>query len=183
MEISPKKAFYNELLTGGFVVGLLYSIQIFVIYYLNGDQSLGWVFQMYGIAIIAYCQIYFGRRVAAIKDTAGAGYSYISALGFSIKIMLLSGFVVGFASWLLQNVIDPQYGQSLMRQAVEQSVAAIPNATDEHLGLARTMAGWVMSVWGLIGISMLSMIINGTLIGLITSAFIKRQPNIFEQND
>ncbi|MEG2494674.1 MAG: DUF4199 domain-containing protein [Mucinivorans sp.] len=180
--MTPKKAAFNELLTGGFVVGLLYSVQIFVTYFLNGNTSLNWLFVMYGIAVIAYCQIYFGRRVANIKDTMGAGYSYVSALGFSVKMMLLSGFVVGFMGWLLQNVIDPAYGDLLMKEAVRQAIAIMPSASDAQIDQVRQMSSMIMSVWGMIGASMFSMLINGTLVGLITSAFIKRQANIIENN-
>lgn len=183
MEMTPKKAYWNEILTGGFVLGLLYAVQIFVVYLLDGKTPFNWLFFLYGISVIAYCQLYFGRRIAVIRDVEGKGYSYLSALGNTVKILLLSGFVVGFASWLVQNVIDPAYGALLQRQATEQALAALPNATSEQVELARTMARAMTSIWGLIGVSMLSMLFNGVLIGLVTSAFIKRNPNIFSQND
>ncbi|MEF9950444.1 MAG: DUF4199 domain-containing protein [Mucinivorans sp.] len=183
MEITPKKAALNELLTGGFVIGLLYSVQIFVTYLLNGNQSLNWLFVIYGLGVIAYCQIYFGRRMGAIKDVQGAGYSYVSALGFSVKMMLLSGFVVGFAGWLLQNVIDPAYGELLLRETIRQASTAMPSATEEQLDMVRKMSHAMMSVWGMIGVSIFSMLINGALVALLTSAFVKRPVNIMQNND
>lgn len=177
-----KKAYLNELLTSGFVLGLLYAVQIFGAYYLNGESSYNWLFFLYGILVLAYCQIYFGRRAATLKDAVGGGYSYIQALGFSIKMLLLSGLIYGFASWLLSAIIDPAYGDLLRRMAMENAMKMAPNSTDEQVEIMRATANFMTGVWGMMLSSMLTMLINGGFVALITSAFIKRKPDIFIQN-
>lgn len=177
-----KKARFNELLTAGFVLGLLYSVQIFVAYYLNGDSSYNWLFFIYGILVLVYCQTYFGRRAAALNDTAGGGYSYLQALGFSIKMLLLSGLIYGFASWLLSSVIDPEYGELLRRIMLEKALEMAPNSTDEQIEIMRATSNFMTGVWGMMFSSMFSMLLNGGFVALVTSAFIKRKPDIFAQN-
>lgn len=178
-----KKIYINELLTGGFVTGLLYSLQVFGSYLMNGQSKYNWVFIMYGIAVLAGCQIYFGRRVAALKDVNGKGYTYLNGLGFSIKMMLLSGIVFGFASWLLQTVIEPAYGELLTRNMVQASLSTIANPTEDQISSIKSMTAAMMTIWGMIGLGMFSLLLNGGFVALITSAFVKRQPNIFTQND
>lgn len=181
---TTKQAVRNELLTGAMVVGLLLALQVVLAYALPKDSVLAWPILILGIAIYATGQLFYGRRVARIRFAEKGSYSYLAALGFTLKMMLLAGIVVGVANWLVIGVWHPELGVELVNQSAAQSLAMFTDPTSEQVALAGQMARAMVSVWGLAIISMFSALLNGGLVGLVTSAFIMvRGTSDVEQTD
>lgn len=179
-----KAVYRQELFAGALIMGLMYSLAQIIVYTFNikgGDYN--WIFFVYGIAVIATVQTLFGRKVASARP-ANRGFSYGSSLGFMVLMSMLSGVIVGIVGYLIMNVIDPAYGESIYRQAYEQAAAMMPNATEEQLDAGMAMSRFMSgTIWGLIMSNVFGMLLNGGFVGLITSAFVKRNADFFAQNE
>lgn len=173
-----KQAVRNELLTGAMVVGLLLALQVVLAYALPKESVWAWPTLLLGVAIYAAGQLFYGRRAALLRATETGSYSYLSALGFTLKMMLLAGIVVGVANWLVVGVWHPELGAELAKQSAAQSLAMFSDPTPEQVATAGTMARAMVSVWGLVLVSMGSALLNGGLVGLVTSAFIQIKPTV-----
>ena len=166
---ATKKAVRNELLTGAMVVGLLLAAQAVVGYALPTDSAWAWPILIFGIAVYAAGQLYYGRRAARLLGER----TYLSALGFTLKMMLLAGVVVGVANWLVVGVWHPELGARLAEESAAQSLGVFADPTPEQVETAGRMARAMVSVWGMVLVSMFSALLNGGLVGLLTSAFIQ----------
>lgn len=173
-----KKEYWHVVLTAGFILGILYSAQTFLSYAFYGNKITGWIASLIGFASIVWVLINYGKKAAAIKDPEGMGYSYGQAFGFSIIVLLLSGIIVGISQWLLQNVIDPEFYAKLYKEAAEQMVTLMPNASDEQIKAMQASQQMMRQMWAVIGASMISMLMLGGLVALATSVVIKRKPSI-----
>lgn len=181
--MGQKKIYLQEMLTAGFIMGLLYSLQQVLIYSFGIDSgAYKWAFFVYGVAVIASTELIYTRRVAAAYP-AEKGFNYGQCLGFMALSALLAGVIVGIVGYLIHSVIDPSYGEMILTQAREQVQVVMPGATEQQLDTAMSVSRAMMSIWGMIFSNMFSLLINGVLVGLITSAFVKRNADIFVKTE
>lgn len=176
--MESKKIYRNELLAGAFILGILYSF-INVADYAFGVIGGRWLFFIYGISVIAFTQIRFGRRVAASRR-ADIGFGYGKALGFVVLMSMLSGVIVGIVEYFIQNVIDPEYGEAIFKQAWQQLSSMIPSATEQELTDAVSIT---KSIWAMIFGGIFMCAINGLFVGFFSSVFVKRDPDLFTKTD
>lgn len=174
-----KKEYWNTVLTAGLVLGVLYAAAGFLTYATYGNSAMGWIISVLGFAVIAWSLYYYGKKVAVITDVDGMGFSYGKAVGFSIMVLLLSGVITGISQWLLQNVIDPEFYAQIHREALENVIKLMPSATDEQIAASKKSLDMMHQIWYVIGASMLSMVLLGGLVALITSVFVQRKPRVF----
>lgn len=173
---TTKKTVRNELLTGAMAVGVLLSLQVVLGYSLPKESWMAWPLVILGVATYAAGQLYYGRRVARLRAQEKGHYSYLAALRFTLKMMLLAGIVVGATNFLVVGVWHPELGQQLASQSAAQSIAMFSDPTAQQIEAANQMAHAMISVWGMVIVSMLSALLNGGLVGVVTSAFIQIKP-------
>jgi len=179
-----KKQYWSELLTGALVLGLLYAVQLVLSYVFKdgGPKVISWLLSVYGFAAIAWALFHYGKRASKLELYRTKGFSYGAAFGFSMLILIISGVLVGVAQWILQNVIDPEYYAQMYRRSMELIIQTTPSLSDKQIEAMKTGQEITRSIWGMIGASMMTMILLGGLIALITSAVIKRPANPFAED-
>lgn len=162
-------------MTAGAILGLAYVLQMVAGYLLRDVMGgfMGTVLNLLGFGAIVAVLLFFGRRSAGIRDVEGAGYSYGAAFGFSLLVLMLAGVMVGVCQWVLQNVVDPVYYNAIYQKSLE-SMIAVGKMSDDQQQIMRQSAQIMRSVWGMIGASLLSMLLQGGLVALLTAAYVKR---------
>jgi hypothetical protein len=157
------------------IYGLYLSVALTlfsVILYVSGlllNQKIGYFSFVIYVAGIVIAQIYY-------RDRELNGFiSYGQALGFGVAIMLFSGIVTALYTMILYTFIDPglvdqmkimQEEALLQRGMNEDQIEAAMSISSKML-----TPGW-MSIMGLFG-----SVIFGTIVSLVTSIFVKKQPS------
>lgn len=175
--MSKKALYWKNVLTAAAALGLLYGVQIVVGYLCRSFDStvFGTLLSLYGFGVIVWSLLFFGRRAERIKNTDGAGYSYSEAFGFSLLVLVLSGIIVGFVQWFLQNVIDPVYYTEIYKQTLTQMTKGL---SPEQIKMAKSSLDIMKSIWGMIGSMIFTMLMLGGLVALGTSAMVKKGPQL-----
>lgn len=175
--MNTKALYWKNTLTAAAVLGLLYSLQIVMGYFCRhiDSQVVGTLLSLYGFGVIVWSLLFFGRRAEKIKNTDGAGYSYSEAFGFSLLVLVISGIIVGFVQWFLQNMIDPIYYTEIYKQTLTQMTKGM---SPDQIKMAKSSLDIMKSVWGMIGSMIFTMLMLGGLVALGTSAMVKKGPQL-----
>lgn len=176
-----KNQYINTLLKGAFILGVIYTGVLFLDYAFRDmvGGMLNWILSFLSFAAIVASVIYFGREAAAIKDVDGAGYSYGAAVWFAIRMLAISGIIVGIGQWVLQNVVDPEYYEKLMRKSLEMLLVQTPGLSESQVEMFQKTQEIARSLWGMVMANVLSMILLGGVVSLVTSVVVKRKADIF----
>ena len=168
--MEEKSTFWKSAMVYGLYLGI--TITLFsVILYVSGqtqNKSLGYIsFLLYAVGIVL-AQIYYRNR--ELNGTITYGQS----VGFGVAVMFFAGIIT-----TLYNLIIFKIDPSLIEQIkILQEEAYLKNGMSEEM-IERTMEmsakmmtpGW-MSIMGLF-----SSVLIGTIVSLVTSIFVKKQPN------
>ena len=177
-----KKEYWSEMLTAALILGLV-NVVILVLGYVfsnNGSSAMNWLLNIASLAGIFWVLLQYSKRASRLEKFRKTGFSYGAAFGFSILVLFTSGILGGACQWTLQTVVDPQYGDELLRKAVEAASQVNPAVGDVEIGMIKMMT---QSMWWVIGAHMFSMVLLGGLIALVTSTFAKRPGNPFADED
>lgn len=145
----------------------------------NTSGIIAFIMFLYSFGAITWPLVYYTRRAAQIKDYNGRGFSYGQAFGFSMLTLLLSGIVIGISTWVLQNVIDPEFYNNLNQKSTEIILSALKTPTDEEIEAIKRSQDMMRTIWGTIFGSTLAIAMMGGVVALGTSAFAKRSANPF----
>ena len=181
-EKTMQKEYWSELLTAALVLGLINAV-IMVLGYVfkdGGSQVMNWLLNIATFAGIFWVLLQYGKRASRLDKFRKTGFSYGSAFGFSILMLFISGILTGTCQWILQTVIDPKYGEELLRTAINAAEKTGVAVDDQQIAMIKMMTN---SIWWIIGASMLSMVMLGGLVALVTSTFVKRPGNPFADED
>jgi len=170
--MEEKSTFWKSAMIYGLYLALALTL-FSVITYVTGlilNPKIGYVSIALTIIGIVIAQILYRNR-----ELNGA-ITYGQALGFGVAIMLFTGIVTALYTLVLYTFIDPSLIDQ-MKAAQEEAMLA-KGLTEDQIDAAMSMASKMMSpVWmsimGLVG-----SVFSGTIISLITSIFIKKQPNL-----
>ena len=168
--MEEKSTLWKSAMVYGLYLGI--TITLFsVILYVSGqtqNKSLGYIsFLLYAVGIVL-AQIYYRNR--ELNGTITYGQS----VGFGVAVMFFAGIIT-----TLYNLIIFKIDPSLIEQIkILQEEAYLKNGMSEEM-IERTMEmsakmmtpGW-MSIMGLF-----SSVLIGTIVSLVTSIFVKKQPN------
>ncbi|HEY3370414.1 MAG TPA: DUF4199 domain-containing protein [Prolixibacteraceae bacterium] len=168
--MEQKSTFWKTAMTYGLYLGIVITL-FSVILYVSGEalnKSLGYItLPLYAVGIIL-AQIHYRDR------EQNGSISYGQAVGFGTAVMLFCAIISALYSLIIFKV-DP----SLIEQVrIAQEEAYLKNGMNQEM-IEKTMEmtakmmtpGW-MAIMGLF-----STVIMGTIISLVTSIFVKRQPN------
>ncbi|CDN32071.1 hypothetical protein BN938_1994 [Mucinivorans hirudinis] len=175
-----KNQYWNLVLTGAFMLGVLWVALSFLSYVFNNNTVMNFINSIGGLGILIWALIFYGKKVAHLKDVDGVGFSYGQAFGFSILMLLLSGVIVGIGQWLLHNVVDPEFYAKVNKEATEAAVKMVGGKMDSRMIASMQEAQDKMKIiWWVIANSMGTMCLLGGFVALITSAVVRRKPQIF----
>jgi hypothetical protein len=177
MEENRKPSLIKSTVNYGAMLGLALVIYSLLLWMFDEtfNQSLGYV--SFGITIVG---IILATR--AYRDQELGGYiSYGQALGVGTLTVLFSGIITTLFTWLLYNVIDTGLAERNLIFLEEAYYAA--GMSDDQIDTALIMAKrfanpLVMAVMGIFG-----SVFFGFIFSLVTSAFLKKEGNLFEDKD
>jgi hypothetical protein len=168
----------KSAMTYGAIIGLSLVVYYVLLYLadLTFNKALGLV--QYVVLCVG---IYMGTK--AYRDKAMGGFiTYGKALVFGIIISVFVGIIVVFFNFIMMRYIDPgliDKNMAIMEETFQNSRLGrmIPaDQLDETLDKARES---MTSVWSIpSGVFVFSLI--GFIFSLVTSAFLKKDPNPFD---
>jgi hypothetical protein len=161
-------------MTYGAIIGLSLVVYYVLLYLadLTFNKALGLV--QY---IVLGVGLYLGTK--AYRDKALGGYiKYGRALVFGLIISVFVGIIVVFFNFIMMRYIDPglvDKNMAIMEETFQNSRLIPADQLDEMLDKARES---MTSVWSIpSGVIVFSLV--GFIFSLVTSAFLKKDPNPF----
>lgn len=169
--MEQKSTFWKSAMVYGLYLALVLTL-FSVILYVSGlilNTKVGYVSIVLTIAGIVIAQIYYRNR-----ELNGV-ISYGQAVGFGVAIMLFAGIVTALYTIVLYTFIDPSLIDQM--KAVQEEALLQKGMSEDQIEAAMSMTSKMMtpawmSIMGLFG-----SVFSGTIVSLITSIFIKKQPN------
>ena len=164
-------------LTYGFAMAFGGALVVFAMFFLGMHDSAEkldtaqWIQTCLGLAIGIAC-IVLGTKARRAEVPAGEPFGYGSALGAGVMITLFAALIGLFTNYLYGAVINPHFTDVMMQsQADKLTAKGVPSDKIEQIQkmTAVMMKPPVMAVVGF-----MSGMLFGTIISLITAAFLKR---------
>jgi hypothetical protein len=168
--MEQKSTFWKSAMIYGLYLGIFFTLYSVILYVAGQSQNktLGYASILLYIIGITIAQIQYRNR--ELNGTI----TYGQALGFGVAIMLFSGIISALYTLIIFN-LDPNLIEQI--KAAQEEAMLKKGLTEEQIEAAMAISvkmmspAW-MSIMGLFG-----SVFSGTIISLITSIFIKKQPN------
>lgn len=153
------------------------SVLLSLLFYLSGIN----MFTLSGTIISFVFILGVSFTIAAMamryqRDKLDGGIiSYGKALAIGVLVVMIGSFASGIWNYVLVNFIDPDYIATLKEQFVHTWGDTIPaDRMEEALARFDDAAGFTQALKS----AVMSGAIFGLIVGLITAAFIKREPRM-----
>lgn len=168
--MEQKSIFWKSAMIYGLYLGIAITLYSVILYVTGQSQnkSLGYITILFYAVGIVMSQIYY--RNLELNGTI----SYGQAVGIGVAVMLFAGIVTA-----LYNIIIFKIDPSLIEQIkVLQEEAYLKNGMSEEMiektmeMSAKMMTPGVLAISGLFG-----SVFMGTIVSLVSSIFVKTQPN------
>lgn len=170
--MEEKSTFWKTAMVYGLYLALVLTL-FSVITYVAGlilNPKIGYVSIALVIIGVVIAQINYRNR-----ELNGA-ITYGQALGFGVAIMLFAGIVTALYTLVLYTFIDP--GLIDQMKAAQEDALLLKGLTPDQIDAAMAMASKMMSpVWMSI-MALVGSVFSGTIVSLITSIFVKKQPDL-----
>jgi len=164
-------------LTYGFAMAFGGALVVFAMFFLglhdkpeklDTAQSIQTVF---GLATGIIC-IVLGTKARRAESPSTRDFGYGSALGAGVMITLFAAVIGLFTNYLYSAVINPNFGAVMIAaQALKLEASGVPADKIEQI---QKMTGIMMKPPVLAAIGFMSGLFFGTLISLVTAAFLTR---------
>ena len=164
-------------LTYGFAMAFGGALVVFALFFLGMHDSpekldtAQWIQMGLGLALGVAC-IVLGTKARRAEVPATEPFGYGSALGAGVMITLFAALLGLFTNYLYGAVINPHFTDVMLQsQADKLAAQGVPSDKIEQIQkmTAVMMKPPVMAMMGFI-----SGMLFGTLISLVTAAFLKR---------
>ncbi len=180
-----KKLYFNNMLTCALTIGAAVALPSYLLWIFNVSPKdvpgWTWINFFYTAAVMLFLIIFFGNKAREIKDPEGInGFTYGSSFGFAILSALLSGVIYAILMWVFYSYLNTNAINEALDVVETEFLNNAPDATDEMIEMAQTVTQFMYNIWGLLIMSIFSMGIWGGIIGLFSSAIIKRAPKTTE---
>ncbi len=150
------------------IVLILYSVILYVGGLLT-NTVLGYV--NFALLIVG---IYLTQLTYRNKELGGA-ISYGQAVGFGVIVAACVGFLTAIYTLVLYKFIDPGLLKEV--QAAQEEILLARGMSEDQVEAAMAMSEKMMTPVIMAISGVFSYVLIGTIISLITSIFVKRQPN------
>lgn len=172
----PNTPFWDTVLRYGLYCAGAYVVLSLLIYLTSFNMmTIGGMIVFYA-SIFAVGFVFASMAMRHQRDRLDGGYiTYGKALLVGLLTVFIGVFVSSFWNYVLINFIDPNYAANLKEQFVETWGERMPADALEEALEGFDKAGDLLTILkqGLIGGG-----IYGLIVGLITAAFMKKQPEI-----
>ena len=171
-EQQPSKM--KSALNYGAIMGLVFLVINFCSYLLELGNNKAF---SYGTMALLAVAISYG--IKKYRDEQCSGFlSYGGALGYGVLITLFSAIIASFGSYVYLSFID----DSFIQQALEQTEIGMieQGQTEEVIEMAMSWTKKIMSPIGIFITGILATTLMGFIVSLIAAAFLKNDPDSFE---
>jgi hypothetical protein len=171
-----KPTMLQHTMTWGAITGIALIIYSLILYLAGQtfNNYLGWISYILLLAGIIMGTLLYRNKVLN-------GYiSYGNAFLTGLLIIIFSAILSSFFSFILMRFIDPGLIEQLVSKTEEKLLSQGLNDDQIEIAVER-MRKMMASPFSVI-LSLLGMIFIGTIISLITAAFIKKEGNTFEHD-
>ena len=168
--MEQKSTFWKSAMIYGLYIGIVLTLYSVILYVAgqNTNKSLGYLSFLITAVCIVMTQIYYRNR-----DLNGA-ISYGQAVGIAVAAMLFSGVITALYTLIIFK-IDPSLSDQI--KAVQEEAMLKQGLSEEQIDAAMAIASKMMTPGWMAMMSLLSAVFSGTIISLISSIFIKKQPS------
>lgn len=175
-----KNTFWRDAAKGGIIIG---AIEVAVSYIKTwlamAGSMMGFLFTILEVVAVAYVIYKLCKQRSMLYDSA-EGYSYGQNMSFVVALMLLAGVIYGAGYYFLVNFVAPEFFEKSFSEAFNLMYQVMGDVAEQSIDAAFTMIRSPF-YWLFYGVA--AMIIYGGIIGLFVSAFVKRKPDIFSDNN
>lgn len=168
--MEQQSTFWKTAMIYGLYLGVLVTLYSVILYVTAQTQNKTLAYLpviIYAVCIVL-AQIYYRDR--ELNGTI----SYGQSVGFGVAVMLFCGII-----FALYNLIIFKIDPSLIEQIkIGQEEAYLKNGmSEETIEKAMEMSGKMMTPGWMAIMGLFGAVMMGTIISLVTSIFVKRQPN------
>lgn len=169
--MEQKSTFWKSAMIDGLYLGILVTLYSVILYVTGQMQNKALQY----LPLIIYAVFIVWAQIKYRNQELDGSISYGQALGFGVAVMLFSGIISALYSLIIFKV-DPTLIDQIK---MAQEDAYLKNGMSEEQiekvmeMSAKMMTPGVMAIMGLFGA-----VFMGTIISLVTSIFVKRQPNM-----
>lgn len=165
-----KKSFWSDAAKGGAVIGLAMALLV-AIDVLSVSTTIKTIVALVRILAFVYLVYYFAKKRAL--SMGDEGFTFSQSMGYILAMMLFAGFLYGIGYCFSINVLNPDFINTLLDKLMIDNPFIDPEIGE---GVMRSVLSNPI-FWTFTGI--ITMVIYGGISGLVISAIIKRQPNVF----
>jgi len=164
-----KSALNSGAMVGMGLMLLALITYVFEIYEQQWFGYLSWLVLVGGIVV--------GTK--KYRDESLGGYiSYGSALGYGVLLSLFAAIVAGFVNYIYLSFIDDSF-LLFLAETTELEMYE-KGMSDEEIEMAMGYSKMLMSATGIAFMGIFSTTILGFIFSLVTSAFLKKESDLFE---
>jgi hypothetical protein len=169
-----KPSLMKHAMTYGAIIGLVLVVYNILLYItgLTFNKGLGYI-----VYVVLFAGIYFASK--AYRDKVLGGFiTYGRALGLGVLISIFVGIISVFFNFIMMRFIDPgliDKSMAILEEYYQNSSLIPDDQVDEVLEKVRVA---MVSVWSL-PVAVFAFTFFGFIISLLTSIFVKRDPNPF----
>ena len=166
----------KSALNFGAILGLVLMILSLITYVLEMYENklfgyLSWVVMIAGIMI----------GIKKFRDGALGGYiSYSNALGYGVLVSLFASIIASISSYVYLGFIDSSFIDFQLEQTEIQMIEQ--GQPEEAIEMAMTWTRKMVSPIGIFIMGIIGTTFLGLIISLIASAFLKKDPDSFENS-
>ena len=171
----------NSLMKSSLYYGVIMGaamIVLSIILYIVGvgfEQWTSWLTYALMLGVLVWSTMQY-------KNSLGSeGLSYGKALGFGVMVALFAAIINAIYSYLFFTIIAPDGIQILKTMAEEQLLQR--GMPDEQIEMAMQMQGKFMTPGAISLMSIPSLVVIGFIISLITSIFLKKDGDVFADDE
>ncbi len=176
---SKSNPIFKNAMTSGLILGVLQSTLILIVYLMGVDI----IRPPFAISVLNYifviCGIIYGTRKYRDESLDGA-ISYSKALGFGVLVCVFAGIIYGIYMIIHMHFIDTDYLTKFMSAAEEEYYKA--GFSEKQIEDAMLMLGSIQKPVIMVLFTVFGSVAMGFLFSLVTSAFLKKKPSVFVNN-
>ena len=169
--MEQKSTFWTSAMVYGLYLALVLTL-FSVILYVSGlilNTKVGYASFVLVIAGIVIAQINYRNR-----ELNGV-ITYSQALGFGVAIMFFAGIVSALYTLILYSIVDP--GLIDQMKIMQEETLLQKGLSDDQIEATMAMTSKMMTPAWLSIMGLIYSVFSGTIVSLVTSIFVKKQPN------
>ncbi|MFI3331184.1 MAG: DUF4199 domain-containing protein [Rikenellaceae bacterium] len=175
-----KKEFWNSAARDGLFFGLALVVLVFLGVAFRLDLDHGAVSSMLSFLVIAMSVSMFSKKRSLSRGKLG--YSYGQSMGYILAIAAFAGFIFGVGQFFVWNYVAPEYYQEILDKTIE--IARVSLEADINAEMALDIyQKMVQNPVVIVISSIFTVMCYSCFIGLLVSVFVKRFPQLDENNE